>query len=103
MPLTNEELAAIDKLLGRIEKNARAWRFTRWLFLGFGLLSAGLAFWLFWVWGTGWMAAIPSEPSNNVTSVNVLVERCLVMGLCVGYVSAMFLARIIHEGPVAAA
>jgi hypothetical protein len=47
MSLTHDEMTAIDNILTRTEKNARAWRFTRWLAVGGGLLLVGQGIWLF--------------------------------------------------------
>ena len=46
MPLTNEEVAQIEKLLAQMEKNARATRRLRWFFVGLGVAMIGGGMWV---------------------------------------------------------
>jgi hypothetical protein len=45
MPFTQEEMARAGKLLDRLEKNAKSWRKARWLVLGAGIVTLGVAIW----------------------------------------------------------
>ena len=90
MPLTHDELADIDKLLGRMEKKARSWRIFRWVFLGAGLLFAGQAVWIFTLLKT----TISPEFSNTVSNFDLLLEQSRAKGFCIGYVLAIFLTGL---------
>ena len=90
MTLTGEELADIDKLLARMEKNARAWRFCRWFLIGAGLLLVGMALWVLTLAESCWKTPILTEPGHNVTGADLLFERLTAMGFCVLYVIAIF-------------
>lgn len=45
MALTKEELTDIDKLLGRLEKNAKSWKLTFCIQVGFGIMFVALYLW----------------------------------------------------------
>jgi hypothetical protein len=90
MPLAKEELAEVDKLLGQMEKNARAWRFTRWLLIGCGLLTIGLAVWLFMLGVSILKSAIPVEPSSSVSSVDLLMPMMFCQAYTLGIILGCF-------------
>ena len=66
MLLTHKELADIDKLLGRMEKNARVWRFARWILIAAALFSLGMAVWAFTIAQSCCNTPTLAEPSENV-------------------------------------
>jgi hypothetical protein len=47
MPLSEKEVTDIERLLARIGRNAKAWKFTRWIGIVFGPVMIALAIWLF--------------------------------------------------------
>jgi hypothetical protein len=45
MPFTKEELAQAEKLLARMEKDARSWAWARWLLIANGVVFLGASAW----------------------------------------------------------
>jgi len=87
MPLTSEELAGIDKVLGRIEKKARPWRTCRWFLVPLGLFTTGLGFYALMSAQRCWEALTFTEAGHNVTHAELL-ERIMVLGFfCKLYVA----------------
>jgi len=86
MPLTTDDLADIEKMLGRIEKNAEPWQFTRWVLLLFGILFVGLACWSFTIAQTFWTQEIPKE---HVTGTDLYWERNNTMMFCACYMNSI--------------
>ena len=95
MHLTNEELADAEKLLARMEKNARAWRWARFVLLGMGIILLSVVVWEFVFWQTVLNTAIPIEPGNAVTAADLLRERHTVTNICMHFAVAIFHAVLV--------
>lgn len=88
MPLTNEELAEVDKLLGRMEKNAKKWRVQRWISMVIALLILGMGCWTIMLAMTV-LPKNPDDPFKTVTHLDLANDRMWLSIFCSGLVNGM--------------
>ena len=86
MPMTENELADLDKLLLRMEKKAKAWTYARWMVIVLGLLILGCGAWLLLKLPDAWVAGLPKDVIAPVGGFELLWARhsaiyiCLLLG-----------------------
>ncbi len=104
MPMTPDELVRLDKLLCRLDRNARAWSVTRWIITVFGLVFVGLGMWHFMMLPKGWHDLIPQvdgivDTYSLMSANEAVLNYCLLWAMSVinavlgGFLMASALCR----------
>jgi len=95
MPMTENELGELDKLLRRMEKNAKAWTYTRWLSVVLGLLFLGLgAEWLLMKLPDAQRALMPRDFSAPVDAFDLLSTINSAIDICMLWALGLFQVAI---------
>ena len=90
MPMTENELADLDKLLRRMEKNAKAWTYTRWLVVVLGLIFLGGVAWLMVKQPAFFPTLMPKDSNSPVTAFDGWSARDTAMVCCVVWTAWVF-------------
>ena len=88
MPLTHDEMTDLDKMLARMEKNAKAWVFMRWLCLACGVGLLGMGAWLWQQQTKAWSGLTPDD-NGPVDALDLMLANILLMHCFVCYVLAL--------------
>jgi len=90
MPMTEDELAELDKLLLRLDKNAKALKYTRWLEVVMGLVFLGFGAWSLMKLPDDYMAGIPKDFSAPVDAFAICSARISAIDFCTVLVTGLF-------------
>jgi hypothetical protein len=88
--MKQDELVGLDKLLLRMEKNAKAWTYTRWLSVVFGLLFLVGGAWLLMKLPDAQRAGIPKDFSAPVDAFGLMVARQSAIDFCMLWALGLF-------------
>jgi len=89
MPMTENELADLDKLLRRMEKNAKAWIWARWMVIVLGLLILGFGAWLLIRMPDVWRAGMPKDFGTHVDAFELLWARHSAIYICLSLAAGL--------------
>ncbi len=91
MPMTENELADLDKLLLRLEKKAKGWTWGRWMNVVLSFLLLGVAAWILTMQvPDAWRAMTSRDFIAPINASDLWRARGSTMYLCLGYGLAAF-------------
>ena len=89
MPMTENDLADLDKLFRRMEKNAKAWTVGRWIEVVFGLLFLGGGAWLLVEQPVFLPALLPRDFSKPVDTLSLMLAQGSAISYCLVWAACM--------------
>jgi len=94
MPLTDDEMSETGKLLTRMEKNARPWRYTRWLGVVFGPVMFACGVWSLKMSLDGANSMLLSELPKSYGPADIRMDQMLLLNSSIAFAGGMILIFI---------